>query len=73
MLPLLFSFPLILDLIQYKDWKNLLFTANTLKTRVYEPSRLGTNWQKFAILIYAKNTRTCLAKQDQAGAYVGYN
>ena len=35
---------------------------------------LRTSWQKFATLI-PKNTRTCLAKQDQAGSYiyVGYS
>ena len=30
---------------------------------------LRTSWQKFAPLI-PKNTRTCLAKQDQAGSYM---
>ena len=30
---------------------------------------LRTSWQKFATLI-PKNTRTCLAKQNQAGSYM---
>ena len=30
---------------------------------------MRTSWQKFATLI-PKNTRTCLAKQNQAGSYM---
>ena len=43
------------------------------KNRVLKPSELITSWQKFAIFI-PKNTRNCLAKQDQAGVFsVGYS
>ena len=43
------------------------------KTRVLKPSELRTSWQKFSIFI-PKNTRNCLAKQDQAGVFsVGYS
>ena len=43
------------------------------KNRVLKPGELITSWQKFAIFI-PKNTRNCLAKQDQAGVFsVGYS
>ena len=40
-------------------------TVNTLM----RTCGLRTSWQKFATLI-PKNTRTCLAKQNQAGSYM---